>query len=233
MTPPAAVERLTALDPPVPVALRRSARARRITLRVSAADGGVHLTIPARLPLADARLFLLRQEDWLAARLAAMPRPVAVTIGTVLPIEGCAVPLVRGTGRSPQLGPAGLALPGDPARAGARASGFLKALARDRLTAAADAHAGALRRVPGRITLRDPGSRWGSCTQRGDMMFSWRLAMAPPAVLDYVAAHEAAHLVEMNHGPGFWRLVGRLCPDWERHRAWLRRDGAELHRYCF
>jgi hypothetical protein len=84
-----------------------------------------------------------------------------------------------------------------------------------------------------RITLRDTRSRWGSCTADGALMYSWRLILAPPSVLDYVAAHEAAHLVEMNHSARFWALVERLCPDWQAERAWLRREGAALQAWRF
>ncbi|MBE0554766.1 MAG: M48 family metallopeptidase, partial [Rhodobacteraceae bacterium] len=88
------------------------------------------------------------------------------------------------------------------------------------------------RRVTG-ITLRDTRSRWGSCTAAGRLMFSWRLIMAPPAVLDYVAAHEAAHLVEMNHSPAYWAVVGRIFPGWQAQRGWLRRHGPGLHALRF
>lgn len=64
-------------------------------------------------------------------------------------------------------------------------------------------------------------------------MFSWRLVMAPPPVLDYVAAHEVAHLAELNHSPAFWAVVARLFPDHARARAWLRSDGSRLHAFRF
>jgi predicted metal-dependent hydrolase len=224
---------LTLDDPPVTVTVTRSARARRLTLRLSSRDGSVHLTVPKRVPLAEARIFLEAHRDWLAERLSALPQAVAVGHGATLPVLGLPHPVVPGAGRSPRIEGGALVVPGPADRAGTRAAAFLKALARDRLTQAADRHAQALRRAPGRITLRDTGSRWGSCTHRGDLMFSWRLVMAPEAVLDYVAAHEAAHLVEMNHSDRFWALVDDLCPGWHAQRAWLRREGAGLLRYRF
>lgn len=224
---------LALTDPRVEVRLRRSARARRLTLRVAARDGTVHLTLPERVGLPEARAFLEAHRGWLRARLSAMPGTVPVRHGADLMLEGRAHPLRPGSGRNPRIEDGALIVPGPADRSGPRAAAFLKALARDRLTEAADRHAAALRRAPGRITLRDTGSRWGSCTHRGDLMFSWRLVMAPAAVLDYVAAHEAAHLIEMNHSERFWALVDRLRPDWREQRAWLRGHGTSLLRYDF
>lgn len=85
--------------------------------------------------------------------------------------------------------------------------------------------------APGRITMRDPRTRWGSCSANGNLGFSWRLVLAPEFVLAYVVAHEVAHLKELNHGPRFWRLVERLIGDPEPARRWLRAEGPDLHRY--
>ena len=82
-----------------------------------------------------------------------------------------------------------------------------------------------------RISIRDQSSRWGSCTSAGSLSFSWRLILAPPYVLDYLAAHEVAHLVEMNHSARFWRVVGKVCPHTERAKTWLDTHGNDLHRY--
>lgn len=220
-------------DPPTTVALRRSHRARRLTLRVSARDGTVHLTLPKHVPEDEAQRFVESQSDWLRARLDALPRPVKVEPGATLPILGALHKIRPVAGRRVRVERGEIGVPGDGDTAGRKVAGYLKTLARDKLTAAADRYAGALRRAPGRISLRDTGSRWGSCTSRGDLMFSWRLIMAPEDVLDYVAAHEAAHLVEMNHSPRFWALVEQLRPDWRGQRAWLRTHGATLLRYDF
>ena len=219
--------------PPVTVALRRSARARQLSLRVSALDGRVTLTMPGHVAERVAREFLETQEGWLRGRLAAQPGRLRPAHGTVLPVEGRACPVVPGTGRAARLAGGRLAVPGRDEQVAPRLAAFLKTLARDRLAVAVARHAAALGRHPSRITLRDPRSRWGSCSARGALMFSWRLVMAPPEVLDYVAAHEVAHLAEMNHSPAFWAEVARLCPDCAAPRAWLRDEGATLHRYDF
>jgi predicted metal-dependent hydrolase len=124
-------------------------------------------------------------------------------------------------------------VPGDAGRAGVRVGAFLKALARTRLAAASDKYAARIGRPSTRLTLRDPRSRWGSCTADGALMFSWRLVMAPPDVLDYVAAHEVAHMIEMNHSAAFWAVVAGLRPDWKAQRDWLHGQGSVLQGYRF
>ena len=108
---------------------------------------------------------------------------------------------------------------------------FLKREVRKDLQRAAHAYAELLDVKIRRLSIRDQSSRWGSCTSSGSLSFSWRLIFAPPVVLDYLAAHEVAHLVEMNHSPRFWKVVGRVCHHVERAKAWLDAHGDDLHRY--
>jgi predicted metal-dependent hydrolase len=112
-----------------------------------------------------------------------------------------------------------------------RLADWLKAQAKIDLTQRTHFHASNLGRAPIRISVRDQSTRWGSCSTNGTISFSWRLIFAPSYVLDYVAAHEAAHLREMNHGPRFWRLVRDTMPNMQKARAWLKQNGAELHRF--
>ncbi|OLS42931.1 M48 family peptidase [Rhodovulum sp. BSW8] len=220
-------------DPPLEVTLRRSARARRYSLRVSQLDGRVTLTLPQRAPEADGLAFVREKEAWIRRHLSARPEDQVVRAGGTVPYEGRALALVPGSGRAPRLHEGTLAVPGPAAEVPARVQAFLKTRARARLAAAADGYTAALGLSYRRLTLRDARSRWGSCSSRGDLMFAWRLIMAPPEVLDYVAAHEVAHLVEMNHSPAFWAVVARLMPGYEAPRAWLRANGAALHRVRF
>ena len=214
-----------------PVLHRTSTQARRLTLRVSP-EGRVSCTRPRGVALSEARAFAEGQGSWIAARLAALPSRVVVRPGASLPVEGRA--LVVG-----ESDVGAVAVEGDRLLVpcgrlpGASVAGWLRELAHDRLAVACARHAEALGRAHGRIRLRDPRSRWGSCSPRGDLMFSWRLAMAPPEALSYVAAHEVAHLERMDHSGEFWAVVERLDPDWRRWRAWLRREGAALMRYEF
>jgi predicted metal-dependent hydrolase len=227
-------QHILAGNPPLALTLRQSARARRISLRVSGLDGKVTLTIPMGVAEREALDFAREKEAWLRAQLTRQPETTLVEAGSVIMVEGRLVRIVPGPGRSMQLTETELLV---PERAGAQVAisvqAFLKIRARDALAASSDRHAVTLGRPYTRITLRDTRSRWGSCTAQGGLMYSWRLIMSPPEVLDYVAAHEVAHLAEMNHSPAFWAVVARLCPDYERPRRWLKRNGAALHRYRF
>lgn len=218
-------------DPPVLLTLRRSSRAKRISLRISALDGRVTLTLPAKLPEREALEFAAEKEDWIRGHLARHPDVVDVDIGAEIPVEGQPHLVVAGTRRGVQFGAGEIAIGGgSPARSLER---YLKELARDRLAAASDHYAAQVGRPYAKLSLRDTRSRWGSCSSAGVLMYSWRLILAPQDVLTYVAAHEVAHLVEMNHSPDFWAVVSQLYGDTTAPRRWLREEGGRLHRYRF
>ena len=219
--------------PPVEITLRRSARARRFSLRVSQLDGRITLSMPQRARDGEAMDFARAHEAWLRAALARRPALRPVGLGQQIPVEGRLLTLTPGPGRSTRRDGDSLLIPGDPAQAAARTSAYLKTLARDRLAAASDHYAGLLGRKVTRLTLRDTRSRWGSCAHDGALMYSWRLIMAPPEVLTYVAAHEVAHMVEMNHSSAFWAVVSGLYPGWQAQRAWLHDQGKALHALHF
>ena len=219
------------------VALRRRAAARRLTLRVSSATGEAVLTIPERTDVAAAKRFADAHGGWIAARLARVPDRVALVPGALVPLRGVehrivhrAVALRRVSVATDAEEPI-LAVAGETAEVAGRVRAFLQREARRDLEAAVARYAEALAVTPSRITLRDTTSRWGSCSARGGLNFSWRLILAPPFVLDYLAAHEVAHLREMNHSQRFWRLVQGACPATHDAEAWLKRHGAGLHRY--
>jgi predicted metal-dependent hydrolase len=191
--------------PPLDITLRRSARARRFSLRVSRLDGRVTLSLPPGAREAEAMAFARQQESWIRRALADLPSPAPVGLGAQIAVEGRLLRLESGPGRLVRIEGDSLLIPGNPAQAGVRAGAFLKHLARDRLTEASDRYAQMIGR---------PYSR---------------LVMAPPAVLDYVAAHEVAHLAQMNHSPAFWAVVARLVPGYAAHRRWLKLHGQALH----
>lgn len=220
-------------NPPVEINLKRSGRARRISLRVSALDGRVTLTVPKGVSEKAGLAFAAEKADWLRQNAARHGEVNQVKQGAQIPVEGHFVTITSGTGRSVHIQDAQIIVPGDPVRLPARLSGYLKTLARDRLAAASDLYAARLGRSYSRLTLRDTRSRWGSCSAQGALSYSWRLIMAPPDVLNYVAAHEVAHLAEMNHSDRFWAKVEEIHGPWTAQRDWLRREGAALHRIRF
>lgn len=229
--PPPAVLELS--DPPVRIAVRRNARARRLTLRLSAGDGALTLTTPHHVSGTEVRRFLEANRDWIASRTAALPEVRIAEPGGTLPVAGETLTLRSADGRRVVRKGGELFVPG----AGPRFNGALQAWLKEQARAAAvdslDRHSAALGRPYRRLTLRDPRSRWGSCTTEGNIMLSWRLVLAPSDVLDYVAAHEVAHLEQMNHSPAYWRVLKALMPGYEQPREWLRTHGAHLHRYKF
>ena len=206
-------------NPPIAVDLRHSARAKRLSLRVSRLDGKVTLTLPQRSSEREAKVFVESREGWLRGHLAS-----------VAPAER---PHIGGAVRRAKFRDGALVVPDAPGQVAARVKGYLRVAARDALAEASDRYAAALDRGYTRLSLRDTRSRWGSCSSAGVLMYSWRLIMAPPDVLDYVAAHEVAHLVEINHSDAFWSVVGDLMPDYAVQRAWLRQHGDMLHRVQF
>ena len=185
-------------NPPITVKLRQSARAKRLSLRVSRLDGQVTLTLPRSASRSAAFGFLHDREDWLRQQLEAIAAPQPPAIGGSLPFRGRELKIAEGLVRRVEVAEDSIIVPqGKPLAAQIRA--FLRHQARDALAASSDHYAAQIGRSYQRLSLRDTRSRWGSCTSDGRLMYSWRLIMAPPDVLDYVAAHEVAHLVEMNH----------------------------------
>jgi predicted metal-dependent hydrolase len=220
-------------DPPIELTLRQSARARRISLRVSALDGRVTLTCPKGVSTREALGFAEQKEAWLRTNLAKQRADVPIEMGGTVPFRGEMLHLVPAKTRGVTLSGNQAGIAGDPARAGAKMQGFMKEAARSRLVEVCDAYAASLGRSYASMSLRDTRSRWGSCSTKGGLMFSWRLIMAPDDILSYVAAHEVAHLKEMNHSPRFWAVVETLYGDHRAARAWLRTHGPDLHRYRF
>lgn len=219
--------------PPIPITLRFSSRAKRLSLRVSRLDGRVTLTAPRFVSEVDAMAFATERADWIRGHLAQFKSSVPIELGTSLPVQGKQFDIVVGAKKRPRFGDHCIEVHPQTPHVGTAVETFLKHAAREALTGASQRYADKLGRKFTRLTLRDTRSRWGSCSAQGALMYSWRLIMAPPEVLDYVAAHEVAHLVEMNHSDRFWAVTQRLCPEYKAHRKWLRDHGADLHRWRF
>lgn len=192
----------------VSVAVRESARAKRLRVTVRPRRR-VEAVVPRRISDRQLDRFLTEHRDWIERKLRELPEPRL----------GLDCPGVVWVGLQPRIAPAG-----DLER-------WYRQEARrciDEVAAPAARELGVEYR---RIGIRDPRTRWGSCSARGNLSFSWRLVMAPPEVLEYVVVHELCHLRELNHSRRFYRLLDEARPTWRAESAWLREFGHELHGY--
>jgi predicted metal-dependent hydrolase len=230
--------RVSGLDEPVEV--RRHPTARRMTLRVSRTKRAVIVTLPLKCNLKQAGHFLSTNIDWVRERLTNMPEPVPFADTGLIPLRGVPHRIVfTGPGRGVPVKVVKtdehqhdeIHVRGAFEHAPRRLRDWLIAEAKSDLTQQSHHHAQKLGLSIGRITVRDQTSRWGSCSSTGNLSYSWRLILAPPAILDYVAAHEVSHLKEMNHGPRFWALVQKTFPALDEAKEWLQVYGLDLHRY--
>ncbi|TIX34457.1 MAG: M48 family metallopeptidase, partial [Mesorhizobium sp.] len=197
------------------------------------------ITVPPGLRRGEVEKFLDRHQDWLEQRLAKVPNRPQVRPGIKIPVRGVPHRIVhepskRGTVTlsRDERGPL-MIVHGDRVHLPRRIADFLKREAKREIEALVVKHTGAVGKRAKAIRFKDTSSRWGSCTSEGNLSFSWRIMMAPRPVINYLVAHEVAHLKEMNHGPKFWKLCEQLCPDTERCKDWLKRNGGVLQAIMF
>jgi predicted metal-dependent hydrolase len=218
---------------PIPLRIKRNKRARRIILRIDTAKEGIALTLPPRTSLEKGLALAEEKSGWIKDRLEALPKRVPFVDGALIPFLGAEHvlrhrPQRRGvawreggeinvTGRSEYL-----------AR---RTMDWLKDAARREILSRVSEKTVRLGVKAGRVSLRDTRSRWGSCSKDGNLSFCWRLVMAPELVLDYVVAHEVAHISHHNHSPDFWKLADQISDDLDQGRRWLSKNAQALHRY--
>ncbi|WP_183431813.1 M48 family metallopeptidase [Mesorhizobium sp. RMAD-H1] len=223
----------------LPLRVVENPRATRLTLRIEAGGKGLRVTIPPGLPAREVERFLSRHQGWIEARIAKLPDRPTVRPGIKIPIRGVPHLIVHEPGRGTVKQAAGedgtrmLIVYGDRLHLPRRVADFLKREARRDMEALVARHTASVGRRAKAVRYKDTKSRWGSCTSDGVLSFSWRIAMAPSPVINYLVAHEVAHLIEMNHGPKFWKLCNELCPDTDRCKAWLKRNGSALQAIDF
>ncbi len=211
--------------------VKRLSTSRRMTLRLNPLKDEVTLTLPKRCPARTALSFLNEKKHWIEHHAQKMPKRVPLTFGQVIPVFGEKRVITRATEVEEDDAEGTFAVLTIPSRCEATVKRMLKTQLLAYISTQAESMAG---RIGGEITsirLADPSGRWGSCGTDGRLMFSWRLIFAPKEVLDYVIAHEVAHLLEANHSKDFWHIVGRLRPHYRAERAWLKQEGHLLMRY--
>ncbi|CAK0776967.1 YgjP-like metallopeptidase domain-containing protein [uncultured Gammaproteobacteria bacterium] len=214
-----------------PLEIRRSARAQRLTMRVDPLRGVIQVVVPAWVGEAEISRFVLRHRAWASGRLEALPPAHPFIDGALVPVLGIDHRVRHQTQRrGGEIAEGEIRVGGQPDHIARRVRDLLIAEARRELAERARSKAAQIGARVAAVTVRDTTSRWGSCSAQGRLSFSWRLILAPEVVLDYVVAHEVAHLQEMNHSPCFWGLVAKLTPRVTAPRAWLKVNGARLFR---
>lgn len=218
----------------ITVRLEVNSRAKRLILRIDPKKGEAVAIAPSKRKIGAAADFARSKQSWIEAQLNKQTTGhIPFSDGAIIPLRGVPCRITyAGDGRLPRLVPGlpqTLHLPGAPDTLQARTLRYLRNAAREDLTYSVAAHAARLDVKPARISIKDTRSRWGSCSAQGHLSFSWRLILVEPYILDYVAAHEVAHLLEMNHSPAFWAQVERTYPNWRPARNWLRAQGNRLH----
>lgn len=218
----------------IPLIILRHARSRRMKLRFDGLGDRALLTIPARTPIRSALAWAQEQQGWVAEQRGRAGSVVLLAAGAQVPVEGDLLRIVATglPGRQIRCEEGSLLVGGPADHAGMRALRWLKTRAKATLEQETRTLATRHGLPLGRVSIGDPRARWGSCSARGDIRYSWRLILAPPHVRIATVAHEVAHLEHMHHGPEFHALVRAISPaDPDVARAWLRREGAGLHRY--
>lgn len=213
-----------------------SRRARRVSIKVKLADRQVHIIVPGQAALPKARKFAREQRDWINVQLEQLPTAMPFIPGETILFQGDEYRLVNPPGRGratvDRIGQTIIVPSPDMESFAGRVRRFLIREARAELEAATHHYAAELGKSVSKISVRDQASRWGSAITRkgeGHISYSWRLICAPPDILEYVCAHECAHLIEANHSPAFWALCEQLFPDTKMAKRWLARHGQQLH----
>lgn len=228
--------KLPCRDPEDPrIIYKNSDRAKRIALKVKPSDREVTVTVPGIRSLPKAMRFVKEQKEWIEIQLEALPPAQPFEPEAPVLFEGEIYRLVHPGARGrPRVDREAreIIVPAPEGTFSGRVKRLLIREARDRLNQATHDYADIVGRPVEKIQVRDTSSRWGSCITRGGkghMSYSWRLIAAPRFVLDYVAAHECAHMIEANHSPAYWSIVAEIFPDYKKAKKWLRTNGAYLH----
>ena len=217
------------------VTVRRNTRAQRLTLKMSRVSGEPVLTLPPRIPLAIGKTFAQKHAEWISIRIKQRTKTVFFEENSVFPLRGEMTRIINKErvlgGILHEADANNLIVGGQPQHLSRRVCDYLKKQALHDITHAVRFYENKIGLKSTGITLRDTISRWGSCSSRAHLNFSWRLIMAPPFVLDYLAAHEVAHLQEMNHSVRYWNLVKAICEHTNEAETWIKQHGASLHHY--
>ena len=219
-------------EPDLEIFLRQNSNSRRITLRISALDGKITLTGPNYLAFKEFKNFAESKKSWLKAKMKSFQRPIFVSEGIKIPIIGTEIKIQSSDVQRPKK-VGSILFVSKQKPVSTQVKKYLIEICKIHLDYMCTEFSERLGSKFHKITLRDTRSRWGSCSSDANLMFSWRLVMAPEDILAYVAAHEVAHLKHMDHSEDFWETVEYLFGPYKKERTWLKQNGSSLHRYKF
>lgn len=217
------------------ISLRKSKRARRITLRICQFTGDIKITVPYAVKTIFLRQFVDENLPWIKNQIRNISPSITIQEGISIPLLGSEKKILTDSKSANhfRFTDQSLIIPKTQLTFNKQIKFVLMQIAEDYFVENCNKYAKKLGISYARIAIRDPRSRWGSCSSQRRLMFSWRLIMAPNSVSSYVAAHEVAHLIHMNHSYDFWSIVKLMCPDYPAQRTWLRKNGKNLHRFIF
>ena len=218
-----------------PLKIFKSKRNKRAIIRISRIERVVKLSVPYNLSALEAKCFVDLHTNWIERQLISLGAISEVKPGTVLPFFGVNKKLLidKNLNMEFQIEKNLISFPQSRKAFKDQVKDFFKKTARNFFSRSCETYAAKLKTSYFRLNLRDPKTRWGSCSSQGNLMFSWRLIMAPKEICEYVAAHEVCHLVHLDHSLRFWNKVYAVCPDYKQHRSWLRENGKFLYNYRF
>lgn len=217
----------------IPLSIIRSTRAKHISLRIAPAKNVLIITLPWHTPLASAIKFLKGKKEWVLENIKEYPQ-VRLAAGVTIPVLGKEY-IIRRKGErgitTIDIRRMEITVHCAPEFTERRVRDFLRKRLHERCVKRSHAMAERIDKKVRRVTITKAQSNWGSCDGKARVSFSWLLVFAPTEILEYIIAHEVAHLKEMNHGPKFWALVKELCPGMNSAQRWLKEHGHTLHQY--
>ena len=216
----------------VELKIRRHPRARHLILRIDDAGEGAVITMPMRATVREALKMAKDKSDWIMNGLSACPKRKQFMDGAIIPFRGTDY-VIRNPSNAMGVNIIGgeIIVGGKPEHLARRLRDWLVKNARTEINSLVVEKTKLIDKKAGRITLRDTRTRWGSCGPTGNLNFSWRLILAPSYVLDYLVAHEVAHLVHHNHSNNFWQLAEKIAADMKSAHSWLDVNGKTLHSF--
>ena len=220
-------------SPEITIYIHKSKRAKRLSIRISGANSNVFLIIPKRISVLEATQFALNKERWIRKQLKSKIDISKVTLGSAVPVEGFSYVIESGKNQRIKFEKNKILIPFNYTDFAQHLKIYLLELSRQRFFSRTNFYCDLIGRKFVKINIKDPKTRWGSCTSSGTLMYSWRLILAPKSVLEYLVVHEVSHLVEMNHSIKFWQHVEKLMPDFRESQLWLKKNGQKLHSYHF